>query len=326
MAIVIECKRCKIEPFDDCCEGGSSSELMDGLLITDSVTGAKKTIFRPFEIVYHVDPANNIYRAILTDYRGHKTGSKTGDDFLIDFANTTYPTWAALKQDLESCKCPSFGTGTANPHYEITDPDIQGVGGTAGNPTTQNVKDWAANEGLTDVHIYYIGGGTALDPQIAWHVDINGDTYRYPQGAGGGGIVTYHSGDATIRATDYGITFGKSSGVGTFVIPDNVTILSFAVTGSSSDLVGNAFTFRFDHSLDNAGSPTYDTTESNYLPPTIDKIVENSKAGGGLSIAPFTYDVDPDPLPQVNAVAGGVIDVKLTNLIGITLWNIKGNF
>ncbi len=124
----------------------------------------------------------------------------------------------------------------------------------------------------------------------------------------------YDAGDgAYVFATDTGIVFTKSSGVGTFVIPEGVQLISARVHGTSADLNSNTFSVVFQEHFLNESTGTL-------FPPTVikyDRLLEGTPS----EALPYTYDIDNTPQIQITNV--NPLRIRVINLNGIVNWGLK---
>lgn len=134
---------------------------------------------------------------------------------------------------------------------------------------------------------------------------VPGLTY-YEYSAGNGGYVV---------ATALGVTFTKSSGLGTFIIPEGTKLISARVHGGSSDLQSNSFSIAF------AGHYLNGSKEALY-PPTVMKYDRGIELDPSESI-PYVIDIDNTPQFQITAI--NPLKLRVVNLNGIANWGLKFN-
>lgn len=138
-------------------------------------------------------------------------------------------------------------------------------------------------------------------------------------GGGGGSVPTiYDAGNgAYVMASDAGVTYTKSAGVGTFDVPSGVFLFSARVHGTSSDLLSN----NIDISFGGAGMQANGSLAALY-PPTVTKY--DRLLAGDPGSTPYPYDVDNTPQVQISGVDD--IKVRVVNLNGILNWGLKFQF
>jgi len=308
MAYTISCSKCS-PVITNCCGGNNTgSVIFSGLLVTDTATGKQTLINSGFDVAFGSNKVS------LSDRNGNTVD-------LLYSEVTGFNSVQELKDYIIDCKCPP-GDG-ANEHIEITDIDLA----VPGSPTAADVDQFAQANGYDDVHIFYIGNGTDSDPDYTWHVDVQGDVIRteYPQG-GGFSISRYKSGQCWIEATGPGVTYTENTSTGTvtFTIPSGVFLLQAHFWGDGSNLDANGdMTVVVDHSASPGG---YDINDDDIFPPIVQKMNMNSKAIGGLSSAPYNYDIDFDPTPTITAASGGVLTLKIETLSGLSRWGLIFGF
>jgi len=126
----------------------------------------------------------------------------------------------------------------------------------------------------------------------------------YEYDAGNGGYVV---------ATNTGVTFTKSSGTGTFTIPEGTKLISARIHGISSDLNSNTFSTIFaGHYLNSTANALYPPTVTKY-----DRALEANPSEG----VPYVYDIDNTPQVQITGV--NPLKVRVINLNGIYNWGLK---
>lgn len=311
MAIKITCERCS-DQQTLCCDGSSGMFNFTGLVFENEV-GAKTFISSPFEYTI----SGSVFK-----FRDLKNTT-----YEVDWNNTEFASAADLNTFINNCKCDS---GCTRDLIEITDDDLA----SAGNPTTADVKTFVDNNLYTNAVIYYVGAGsnpspagTKVSPDYTWEVDCEGNVVRteYPQGGGGGaGGCAFRYKVATencvVKATNTGVTASLATGIFTITIPAGVKLCSFYIWGVAADLDGdNTLTVRIDDSA-NGGM---NTSEDLMLPWTVQKWNEASRAVAGLDTAPFNLNLQDDPLIQLSAVSGSILDHKVINLNGLPYWGLK---
>ncbi len=143
-----------------------------------------------------------------------------------------------------------------------------------------------------------------------------------------GSITEYSAGNgARVIATGAGITFSKSGGTGTFVIPSGVTPLSAVInSGTSADLDGsNNFKTVF-----NFTGTSNNTNVTNFNPPNIQVINTTGPVVGSSNIPsdsfPAVYDEGASPQRQVVLTGSGDITTRVLGLDVFTNWTLKFNF
>jgi len=143
-----------------------------------------------------------------------------------------------------------------------------------------------------------------------------------------GSITEYSAGNgARVIATGVGITFSKSGGTGTFVIPSGVTPLSAVInSGTAADLDGsNNFKTVF-----NFTSTSNNTNVTNFNPPNIQVINTTGPVVGSSNIPsdsfPAVYDEGASPQRQVVLTGSGDITTRVLGLDVFSNWTLKFNF
>ncbi len=95
MALIeLSCRVCQEESFD-CCSGGSTTELFNGLKITNTSTSAVTMIHRPFRTLYNTTEVH------LSDALGKRV--------TIALSDTVYSDIAELLLFVSRCQCSSTG-------------------------------------------------------------------------------------------------------------------------------------------------------------------------------------------------------------------------
>lgn len=143
-----------------------------------------------------------------------------------------------------------------------------------------------------------------------------------------GSITEYDAtNNARVIATGTGITFSKSGGTGTFVIPSGVTLLSATInSGTSADLDGsNNFKTVFNYT-----GNTNNTNVTNFNPPNIQVLNTTGPVVGNSNIPsdsfPVVYDEGASPQRQVVLTGSGDITTRVIGLDVFTNWSLKFNF
>lgn len=136
---------------------------------------------------------------------------------------------------------------------------------------------------------------------------------------GGGGIPTlYDAGNgAYVIASDTGITYTKSAGVGTFSVPAGVYLYSARVHGTSSDLLANNIDVSFG-GLGMQGNATLGAL----FPPMVMKY--DRLLGGDPGSTPYPFDIDNTPQVQISGIND--IKIRVVNLNGILNWGLLFKF
>ena len=101
-------------------------------------------------------------------------GNQITDEYIIYIGNgtATSPEYVwRVDSDGDFTRVEPTQGSAGSTSTEITDTDL----GVAGSPTNGDVTTYAAANNLIDTHIYYIGNGTADDPDYVYYVDTNGD-------------------------------------------------------------------------------------------------------------------------------------------------------
>lgn len=130
-----------------------------------------------------------------------------------------------------------------------------------------------------------------------------------------------------VMATGSGVTFSKSSGVGTFVIPSGVVLLSATINnGSTSDLDGsNNFKTVFNYT-----GNTGNTNVTNFNPPNIQVLNTTGPVVGNSTVPsdsfPVVYDEGASPQRQVVLTSSGDITTRVIGLDVFSNWTLKFNF
>ena len=143
-----------------------------------------------------------------------------------------------------------------------------------------------------------------------------------------GSITEYSAGNgARVIATGTGITFSKTGGTGTFVIPSGVVLLSAVInSGTSADLDGsNNFKTVFNYT-----GNTNNTNVTNFNPPNIQVINTTGPVVGNSNIPsdtfPAVYDEGASPQRQVVLTGSGDITTRVLGLDVFSNWTLKFNF
>ncbi len=138
-------------------------------------------------------------------------------------------------------------------------------------------------------------------------------------GGGGGSIPTlYDAGNgAYVIASDTGITYTKSAGVGTFSVPAGVYLYSARVHGTSSDLLANNIDVSFG-GLGMQGNATLGAL----FPPMVMKY--DRLLGGDPGSTPYPFDIDNTPQMQISGIND--IKIRVVNLNGILNWGLLFKF
>lgn len=136
--------------------------------------------------------------------------------------------------------------------------------------------------------------------------------------SGGSDVYFYDAGDdAYVTATAPGITFSKNSGLGTFVIPNNVKLLSCRIHGTNSELNANNFSIIFSNQFGNSSLAEL------FVPVSImkyDRIAGNAPSEG----TPYIYDIDNNPQVQITGV--NPLRIRVINLNVYLNWGLCLNF
>lgn len=133
--------------------------------------------------------------------------------------------------------------------------------------------------------------------------------------------------NARVVATGTGITFSKTGGTGTFVIPSGVVLLSATInSGNAADLDGsNNFKTVFNYT-----GNTNNTNVTNFNPPNIQVINTTGPVVGNSNIPsdtfPAVYDEGASPQRQVVLTGSGDITTRVIGLDVFTNWSLKFNF
>lgn len=143
-----------------------------------------------------------------------------------------------------------------------------------------------------------------------------------------GSITEYDAtNNARVVATNTGITFSKAGGVGTFVIPSGVVLLSATInSGTAADLDGsNNFKTVFNYT-----GNTNNTNVTNFNPPNIQVINTTGPVVGSSNIPsdsfPAVYDEGASPQRQVVLTGSGDITTRVLGLDVFSNWTLKFNF
>jgi len=130
-----------------------------------------------------------------------------------------------------------------------------------------------------------------------------------------------------VMATGSGVTFSKAGGVGTFVIPSGVTLLSAVINnGATADLDGsNNFKTVFNYT-----GNTGNTNVTNFNPPNIQVLNTTGPVVGNSTVPsdsfPVVYDEGASPQRQVVLTSSGDITTRVIGLDVFTNWSLKFNF
>lgn len=187
--------------------------------------------------------------------------------------------------------------------------------GTAWVPVADNDTTYSAGQGLelTGTTFKLAQNGATLGQVIKWNgsqwlpandLQSTSGIQLYQYSAGNGGYVV---------ATNLGVTFTKSSGIGTFVIPEGIKLISARVHGISSDLNSNSFSVIFaGHYLNGNIDDLYPPTVVKY-----DRALEGNPSEG----IPYVYDLDNTPQVQITGI--NPLKIRVVNLNGIYNWGLK---
>ena len=150
-------------------------------------------------------------------------------------------------------------------------------------------------------------------------------------GSGGGGSGTSNVSEysatngSRVIASDAGVTFSKSSGTGTFVIPEGVILLSATINGATADLDGsNNFKTVFNYT-----GASNNTDITNFNPPNIQVLNTTAAAINGDDPSDsfaVVYDEGASPQRQVVLLGSGDITTRVIGLDVYTNWTLKFNF
>lgn len=168
--------------------------------------------------------------------------------------------------------------------------------------------------GVTNEKHYATGMATGTTSKVVYIDDTTGELFKGDSPGTGGTISKYDAGNGVIvTANGTGITFSKTGGVGTFVVPLGIQLISARINGTTSDLA-----------VDNSFSFIIPTTQLDDFP-TVTKI--NRVTGATpTSATPYTYDLDNAPLIQITDSTSSTIKVRVINLNTYTNWALKVNF
>jgi hypothetical protein len=131
-------------------------------------------------------------------------------------------------------------------------------------------------------------------------------------------------GGATVVASDTGVTFSKSSGVGTLTVPTGVEVFSVIINGVTADLLSNNFTVRLTFS----GSEWNNTDSDTLFPKAM--VMDRTTSGSGGPTTGLPYNLrdsgDAGISMQVTALGSGSMDVLFLSLNGFTSWSLLLDF
>lgn len=187
--------------------------------------------------------------------------------------------------------------------------------GTTWVPVADNDTTYSAGQGLelTGTTFKLAQNGATLGQVIKWNgsqwlpandLQSTSGIQLYQYSAGNGGYAV---------ATNLGVTFTKSSGVGTFVIPEGIKLISARIHGISSDLNSNSFSVIF------AGHYLNGNVDDLY-PPTVVKYDRALEANPSEAL-PYVYDLDNTPQVQITGI--NPLKIRVINLNGIYNWGLK---
>lgn len=186
---------------------------------------------------------------------------------------------------------------------------------TAWVPVADNDTTYSAGQGLelAGTTFKLAQNGATLGQVIKWNgsqwlpandLQSTSGIQLYQYNAGNGGYAV---------ATNLGVTFTKSSGIGTFVIPEGIKLISARVHGISSDLNSNSFSVIFaGHYLNGNVDDLYPPTVVKY-----DRALEGNPSEG----VPYVYDLDNTPQVQITGI--NPLKIRVVNLNGIYNWGLK---
>lgn len=231
MAFTLECVKCGIITTPCCGNTSTVTEDFNGLRIIEN-GGTIAKFYAPFEVYYSGNGAR------LSDQKGNK--------FNFDLSQTIYTTLAEIQDIIKNCRCPSAsGINTITLNYnsaseqltldidgivantnisvdpsliEITDGDLA----TAGTPVISDITNYVTANNTRHAYIYYIGGGTASEPDYVWYVNNAGAVVETEEI---GGITTVTT--ATAEITDGDLATAGS--------PTPADVIAFGTAGGHQE-------------------------------------------------------------------------------------------
>lgn len=184
--------------------------------------------------------------------------------------------------------------------------------GSAWAPAADTDTTYSAGQGLAlAAGAFSIAqNGATTNQVLRW----NGSQWIPATVTSSASFSAYDAGNgAYVLATNTGITFAKSSGTGTFTIPEGVQLISARVHGTGSDLNSNTFSIVFaGHYLNGSTAALFPPTITKY-----DRLLEGTPS----EALPYTYDLDNTPQIQITDV--NPLRVRVINLNGIVNWGLK---
>jgi len=186
---------------------------------------------------------------------------------------------------------------------------------------TLSPKKWASNYGgsaptldITDnVRVGDIAIDTSTSPNDIWRCqdDTSGAPVWVKEGSTGGGISEYSSGVARIKASDTGVTFATSNGVGTLSIPAGVQVYTLQIDLGQAQLdTSDNYTVSWTY----AGAE-YNNTDADAVFPNVMVIDRSGFAFGGPGVAPYPYKFTSGGTAyQITALGSGSMDIKFISL------------
>ena len=196
---------------------------------------------------------------------------------------------------------------TPQDFVEFTDAALVLGGGTTGTPTDAAAAAFIAAGSLLHTDVYYIGGGSALNPDYVWSVDGDG-TVINTESPASGGMKRLVANNSVIRQ-DLGAnaTLVRSAGSGTVTIPDGTEIsyLTMDVDAGNGDQGGDS---SYTLNLAYAGTRTFNQLAdlSDAEIPNIQLLVYNT----ATQVTTTTADAF-----EITRSAAGTLSIKFLNAL-----------
>lgn len=267
----------------ECCDGTNTVKIIKGLCFTNTLD--------PTDVVYIHSPIN----AYFQNQTGVFSDSQ-GNSLTVPFTDTGFATMADFIKFVKDCKCP-VGEGGGSGEIDsvivtCTDGELvvtvngvssepkpigticQEITGFTAPPTPAEVTAWAATNTVTDGIVFYVGNGTADDPDYVFYVDVNGVAKTLKSPSSGGECVVVEmtnittpniptQADALAFAQTNGITDGYLWYGGTEEEPQYV----FSACGDKvicikSPSTGNCYKYQVGDAIVKATCPNVSVTKT----------------------------------------------------------------